>query len=104
MDPGDSGDFDGCECFFSHEFAMRRLLSLLRNSQTYCTDNECVDLQSNVSNSGSDNFTWMMCMMIGAVILYVMRPNSLRRRQNEPLNKPSPEDNNSNNQPPPPIQ
>jgi hypothetical protein len=28
---GDGGDnsFDGCECIFSHEFAMRRLLSLV---------------------------------------------------------------------------
>ena len=37
----DGGDFDPCECIFSHEMAMRRLLSLLRQSQSYCTDNEC---------------------------------------------------------------
>ena len=37
---GDNG-FDPCECIFNHEMAMRRLLSLLRQSQSYCTDNEC---------------------------------------------------------------
>lgn len=35
----------------------------------------------------SDNFAWMMFMMIAAVILYLIRPNSLRRRDNEDLNK-----------------
>ena len=35
------GGFDPCECIFNHEMAMRRLLSLLRQSQSYCTDNEC---------------------------------------------------------------
>ena len=35
------GGFDPCECIFNHEMAMRRLLSLLRSSQSYCTDNEC---------------------------------------------------------------
>ena len=39
---GDQGGFDPCECIFNHEMAMRRLLSLLRSSQTYCTDNECL--------------------------------------------------------------
>jgi hypothetical protein len=28
-DDQSGGDFDGCECYFSHEFAMRRLLSLV---------------------------------------------------------------------------
>ena len=36
--------FDPCECIFSHEMAMRRLLSLLRQSQNYCTDNECIQV------------------------------------------------------------
>ena len=54
------GGWDPCECIFNHEMAMRRLLSLLRNSQvdcfqakvmefgiikvfsqSTCTDNEC---------------------------------------------------------------
>lgn len=55
---------DPCECIWSHELSMRRLLSLviillsfvdvvlflfcfisfqLRQSQAYCTDTECID-------------------------------------------------------------
>lgn len=61
-------EFDACECFWNHEIAMRRLLSLvcaaagiafrtarltnctvsvyilqLRQGQSYCNDNECTD-------------------------------------------------------------
>jgi hypothetical protein len=36
-----AGGFDPCECIFNHEMAMRRLLSLLRQSQSYCTEEEC---------------------------------------------------------------
>lgn len=70
--------------------------SQLRNGQTVCTDNECTDLVSpqNASQSSgpADNFTWMMLMMLAAVILYVLRPNSLRRRENDDLNKSSRDD------------
>jgi len=40
--------FDPCECIFNHEMAMRRLLSLLRQSQSYCTDNECIQVKITV--------------------------------------------------------
>ncbi|XP_044873873.1 small integral membrane protein 14 isoform X2 [Mauremys mutica] len=36
------GGFDPCECICSHEHAMRRLINLLRQSQSYCTDTECL--------------------------------------------------------------
>ena len=39
------GGFDPCECIFNHEMAMRRLLSLLRSSQSYCNDNECFQVR-----------------------------------------------------------
>jgi hypothetical protein len=45
--------FDPCECIFSHEMAMRRLLSLLRQSQSYCTDNECIQVGSSVQSVSS---------------------------------------------------
>ncbi|KAJ8984840.1 hypothetical protein NQ317_013041 [Molorchus minor] len=38
---GEGGGFDPCECIWSHEMAMRRLLNVLRNSQSTCTDGEC---------------------------------------------------------------
>ena len=41
---GGDGGFDPCECIFNHEMAMRRLLSRLRSSQSYCTDNECIQV------------------------------------------------------------
>ena len=58
-----------------------------------CTENECTDLvrplQSETgSNEGIDSFTFMIFMLIAAVILYLIRPNSLRRRVSD-LNKPS---------------
>ena len=81
------GGFDPCECIFNHEMAMRRLLSLLRSSQTYCTDNEC--LQDGLPGPGqtdgtSDNFMMMMIgWMMMAMIMYFMRPQSMRNNNLE---------------------
>jgi len=36
------GNFDPCECVCSSQWAVRRLLSILRTSQQYCTENECL--------------------------------------------------------------
>jgi len=79
------GGFDPCECIFNHEMAMRRLLSLLRQSQSHCTDNECLQdgLQDGLPGPGQgtgDNGIAMMAMMwvALAVILYLFRPSSLR--------------------------
>jgi Protein of unknown function (DUF2615) len=68
----------------------------LRNGQTVCTDNECTDLVSpqtaSPSADSADNFTWMIFMMIAAVILYLIRPNSLRRHESDDMNKSSRDD------------
>jgi len=75
------GGFDPCECIFNHEMAMRRLLSLLRSSQSYCTDNECFQDGLPGPNQGNgDNTFAMMAMMwvVLAVILYLFRPQSMR--------------------------
>ena len=85
------GGFDPCECIFNHEMAMRRLLSLLRSSQTYCTDNEC--LQDGMPGPGqtegtSDNFMMMMIgWMLMAAVMFFLRPNSMRNNSTE--GKPS---------------
>ncbi|XP_031641103.1 small integral membrane protein 14 [Contarinia nasturtii] len=77
-------EMDECACFWSHEFAMRRLLALLRQGQTHCTDTECFDpptlpdSQRGGADSGSD-FMFMSILLICAVILYIFRPNPLRR-------------------------
>lgn len=80
---GDQG-IDPCECIWSHEMAMRRLLSLLRQSQAYCVDNECLEeLPGNVPNGlGTDNsfFIIAVCWIAFAVLLFFMRPSSLQAR------------------------
>ncbi|GFU26796.1 small integral membrane protein 14 [Nephila pilipes] len=94
-------DFDPCECVFSHEGAMRRLISLLRNSQGYCTPEECFTTPPGpgVSQSGgSDGTIMMMCMgwVLLALVLFFMRPASLATRGDK---KPS--NNQGPSQPPP---
>ncbi|XP_078072296.1 small integral membrane protein 14 [Mustelus asterias] len=78
------GGFDPCECICSHEHAMRRLINLLRQSQSYCTDNECLqELPGpNASSDGGMTLSMiMMAWMIIALVLFLMRPASLRRYQ-----------------------
>jgi len=77
----DGGDFDPCECIFSHEMAMRRLLSLLRQSQSYCTDNECLqDGMPGPTQASGDNSFMMMAMMwvVLAMVMFLLRPTSFR--------------------------
>jgi len=78
----DGGDFDPCECIFSHEMAMRRLLSLLRQSQGYCTDSECFQdgLPGPENAQGADGSFMMFAglWMVMALVMYLMRPQSLR--------------------------
>ena len=60
--------FDPCECIFNHEMAMRRLLSLLRGSQSYCTDNEC--LQDGLPGPGEGNAGKIQFWMFTFYILF----------------------------------
>lgn len=87
-DPG----WDPCECIFNHEMAMRRLLSLLRGSQSACTDTECFTdglptPGEGAGGAGEPGSFMMMAMawMVMAMMMYFMRPNSLR---GEPQGKP----------------
>jgi hypothetical protein len=76
------GGFDPCECIWNHENAMRRLMNLLRDSQSYCTDNECVqDMPGPQGTPADGGFSMLMIMMgwlVVATALFLMRPNSLR--------------------------
>lgn len=70
---------DPCECLFSHEALMRRLLSALRDSQTECTDTECEDPSG--SGSGDSGFGLPMLLTlwgIAALVLFLTRPASMR--------------------------
>lgn len=63
--------------------AMRRLLSLLRQSQAYCTDNVCLEeLPGGLPSTqgGPTNFFLMtVCWIAIALFLYILRPGSVRR-------------------------
>jgi len=102
------GGFDPCECVFSHESAMRRLLSLLRNSQSYCTDNECAQDfpgPQGVADGlfGGSNIMYMVMMMwvVVALALFMLRPASMRRGTDS---KPPPDNGQGPRNPPaPPV-
>nr|XP_025145932.1 small integral membrane protein 14 isoform X1 [Bubalus bubalis] len=73
------GGFDPCECVCSHEHAMRRLINLLRQSQSYCTDTECLqELPGPSSDYGISITMILMAWMVIAVILFLLRPPNLR--------------------------
>uniref|UniRef100_A0A914W8E1 Small integral membrane protein 14 n=1 Tax=Plectus sambesii TaxID=2011161 RepID=A0A914W8E1_9BILA len=98
-------EHDPCECVFNHETAMRRLLSLLRNSQGYCTDAECTSefpgpQGDGLFGGGNTMFMVMMLWAVMALALFFLRPKSLRR---EPDGKPGPSNGEGpNNEPPAP--
>ncbi|XP_077333747.1 small integral membrane protein 14 [Lithobates pipiens] len=101
------GNFDPCECICSHNYAMRRLISLLRQSQSYCTDTECLqELPGPNSSSSSDGgFNVAMIVMAWLVIgftLFLLRPRSLRGAR--ATGKPTSPHNDPSHEPPaPPV-
>ncbi|NWU74871.1 small integral membrane protein 14 [Myiozetetes cayanensis] len=75
------GGFDPCECICSHEHAMRRLINLLRQSQSYCTDTECLQELPGPNSSSDSGISFAMIMMawvVIALVLFLLRPNNLR--------------------------
>uniref|UniRef100_A0A6M2DK10 Small integral membrane protein 14 n=1 Tax=Xenopsylla cheopis TaxID=163159 RepID=A0A6M2DK10_XENCH len=73
---------DPCECIWSHELAMRRLMSILRQGQAYCTDTECIDEFPGAPYSAQpSNFMMLALLFAFAVLMYMFRPN--RNRNNE---------------------
>lgn len=93
---------DPCECIWPQEMAMRRLLSFLRQSQTHCTDVDCVDEFPSLPGQQTGDGGAMLMMMIWFAValgLFLLRPRALR---NNPDTKPT--DNNgpgSSGSPPP---
>ncbi|AWP05643.1 putative small integral membrane protein 14 [Scophthalmus maximus] len=77
------GGFDPCECICTQEYAMRRLINLLRQSQSYCTDSECpqeLPVPGGPVGGGGDLTLSMVLMgwVIVALALFLLRPSSLR--------------------------
>lgn len=90
-------EFDACECFWSHELAMRRLMSLLRQGQSYCNDNECTDLPSLPNVTGGANFFLIVMALIFVAVMYVLRPSSMRRSNDLNKSLPPPSNDGPNN-------
>lgn len=74
---GDEG-IDPCECIWSHEMAMRRLIAWLRQSQAYCTDNECQDDNLLPDSNPQSGFLMMSLFIAFVLAMFMMRPSSLR--------------------------
>jgi hypothetical protein len=69
---------DPCECIFSHEALMRRLLSALRDTQQDCNDTEC---ENGPTGSGDSGLSFSMLLTlwgIAALVLFLTRPISAR--------------------------
>ena len=78
---GEAPPFDPCECIFSPQAAMRRLISLLRNSQSFCTDEQCFGSPpgpSNTSDTGMTTFYLAIAWVVFALVLFMMRPRSMK--------------------------
>ncbi|XP_048365822.1 small integral membrane protein 14 [Sphaerodactylus townsendi] len=76
------GGFDPCECICSQEHAMRRLINLLRQSQAYCTDTECLQELPGPNPSADNGINVTMIIaawLVLALVLFLMRPTNFRR-------------------------
>lgn len=80
MDDGGDG-FDLCECIWGHELSMNRLLSLLRQSQSHCTDTECfVDANQPRQETASDYYIVMSIMLVIYFFMHYWMVNHRRGR------------------------
>ncbi|XP_061392551.1 small integral membrane protein 14 [Musca vetustissima] len=104
-------EYDGCECVWSHEWAMQRLLNFIRQNQNECTDTNCIDVTGRLQQPGGSstggeegNFTMMTMIMIFAMVMYFIRPESILKLTNSnKRNGGNPNGNNGGGGPPPPT-
>ncbi|XP_037930409.1 small integral membrane protein 14-like [Teleopsis dalmanni] len=98
-------EFDGCECVWSHEFVMQQLLALMRRSQTNCNDVECIDVSGRLQQPAvarqDDNIVMMVMFMILAVIMYLIRPETLLKFTNTKRRTPDGDERHGDPPPPP---
>ncbi|XP_003706121.1 small integral membrane protein 14 [Megachile rotundata] len=98
-------EFDICERIWNHELAMQRLLSILRQNQNYCTDDECYSLARLPGPSAappSNDFFMPFLIIAFMVLMYVFRPNSLRQIRNNNVKDRDNERDSSDDPPVPP--
>ncbi|XP_049867116.1 small integral membrane protein 14 [Pectinophora gossypiella] len=98
-------EMDPCECLWNHELAMRRLISLLRQGQSYCTDSECLEqlpgLPAPPESAGS-SFLLMFLTIALAVAMYAMRPRAraITHDATKPVRNPQDHDDGAPPTPP----
>ena len=98
--------FDPCECIFSPTGAMRRLISLLRNSQSHCTDEQCFGTPPGPSGNdetGMAMFYMAIAWVVIVAILYLMRPQSLKNSGSKPVPDNDHDNNNDHHHQPPGV-
>ncbi|KAH8269465.1 hypothetical protein KR018_003415 [Drosophila ironensis] len=109
-----SDDFDGCECVWSHEFAMQRLINFIRRNQNACTDTQCFDdvsgrmQQQQATGSGDGgSFNITVMFMILALFMYILNPSTwgalTSRKQPSDRRDNNPDGSPPAPQPPPPA-
>jgi len=78
-DPG-AGDMDPCECVWSHELAARRIVNMVRQTQDYCTENECFTETPGAQGSGGQDGNTAMFFIgfwfVIAMVLFFLRPRA----------------------------
>ncbi|KAI6228467.1 Small integral membrane protein 14 [Aphelenchoides besseyi] len=93
---------DPCECLFSHEALMRRLLSALRDTQTECTDTDC-DTSTGLSGGSSFGLPMLLALWgIAALVLFLTRPASMRMLGDRQANEKQRNSGRDNQDPPAP--
>ncbi|XP_015516967.1 small integral membrane protein 14 isoform X1 [Neodiprion pinetum] len=73
--------FDMCEYMWDPNVVMRRLLSILRQRQAYCTDNECLNdgaLPGPGTPPAYSDFFLMIIAFAFIALMLAFRPRSLR--------------------------
>ncbi|KAG9479613.1 hypothetical protein GDO78_011569 [Eleutherodactylus coqui] len=100
------GDFDPCECICSHDYAMRRLINLVRIMTYYLNGGTSILSYLPGPNPSSDGGVSIamiaMAWLVIGFTLYLLRPRSLRRSR--PTGKPTTPHNDRNHEPPaPPV-
>ncbi|XP_017125145.1 small integral membrane protein 14 isoform X1 [Drosophila elegans] len=104
-----SDDFDGCECVWSQEYAMQRLINFIRQNQNACTDTECFDVSGRTAQqaqaAGRDDgsgFSVAMIFLIVAMFMYILNPSTWGHLTSSTKRAGGRRDNNQDGSPPPP--
>lgn len=94
-----------CKRIWNNELTVQRLLSILRQNQNYCMNDECfsqAQLPGPPDTSSSSDFLMQFLIIAFMVLMYVFRPNSLRQRRNNNVKDRDNERDSSDDPPVPP--